>query len=70
MGIPIKLISLIRMTMMKVKCMVRVQGMTSESFYTYKELRQGDCLACLLFNLVLGICSKEFCNPGRWVGSQ
>ena len=52
-GIPAKLIRLVRMTMTNVTCQVRVDGKLSGPFATAKDLRQGDGLACLLFNLAL-----------------
>ena len=41
------------MTMTSVTCQVRVDGKLSGPFATTKGLRQGDALACLLFNLAL-----------------
>ena len=52
-GIPAKLIRLGRMTMTNVTCQVRMDGNLSAPFATTKGLRQGDGLACLLFNLAL-----------------
>ena len=52
-GIPAKLIWLVRMTMTNVTCQLRVDGKLSGPFATTKCLRQGDELACLLFNLAL-----------------
>uniref|UniRef100_A0A0K8SVB3 Reverse transcriptase domain-containing protein n=1 Tax=Lygus hesperus TaxID=30085 RepID=A0A0K8SVB3_LYGHE len=39
--------------MESVQCFVRVEGELSDPFTTYKGLRQGDGLACLLFNFAL-----------------
>ena len=41
------------MTMTNVPCQVRVDGKLSGPVATTKALRQGDVLACLLFNLAL-----------------
>ena len=53
MIVPANLIRLVRMTMTNVTCQVRVDGQFSGPFATNKGLRQGDGLACLLFNLAL-----------------
>lgn len=50
---PLKLIRLIKMTLQDVQCVVRAQGHLSEQFHTERGVRQGDGLACLLFNLAL-----------------
>ena len=52
-GIPPKLISLTKATLSSVKCQVRLQNGQSSSFKTTKGLRQGDALACMLFNFAL-----------------
>jgi sorting nexin-29 len=52
-NIPNKLIRLTRMTMENTKSQVRIQSDLSDSITTKKGLRQGDSLACLLFNLAL-----------------
>jgi hypothetical protein len=41
------------MTMKTVQCSVKIQNDISEQFETSNGLRQGDALACLLFNVVL-----------------
>jgi sorting nexin-29 len=51
-GIP-KLIKLTRATLKRVKCRTELQGQLSEPFFTQRGLRQGDTLACLLFNIAL-----------------
>jgi sorting nexin-29 len=51
--IPHKLIRLTRMTMEHTKSQVRIQSDLSDPITTKKGLRQGDSLACLLFNLAL-----------------
>ena len=52
-GIPSKLIRLTRMTMTNVNSQVKVAGSLSRSFPVRNGLRQGDGLACVLFNLAL-----------------
>src|SRR5215510_3158588 len=52
-NIPNKLIRLTRMTMEHTKSQVRIQSDLSDPITTKKGLRQGDSLACLLFNLAL-----------------
>jgi hypothetical protein len=52
-NIPNKLIRLTRMTMENTKSQVRIQSDLSDPITTKKGLRQGDSLACLLFNLAL-----------------
>ncbi|MXP61705.1 hypothetical protein FD744_25325 [Pantoea sp. Taur] len=52
-NIPEKLIRLVKLTMRNVKCTVQVGGQRTEEFSSRKGLRQGDALACLLFNLAL-----------------
>ena len=52
-NIPNKLRRLTWMTMENTKSQVRIQSDLSDSTITKKGLRQGDLLACLLFNLEL-----------------
>ena len=52
-NIPNKLISLTRMTMVNTKSRDRIQSHLSDPITARKCLRQGDSLACLLFNLAL-----------------
>jgi sorting nexin-29 len=52
-NIPNKLIRPTRMTMENTKCQVRIQSDLSDPITTKKGIRQGDSLACLLFNLAL-----------------
>ena len=52
-NIPTKLIKLVKLTLTETISMVRVQGETSAPFEIYNGVRQGDALACLLFNLAL-----------------
>lgn len=53
MGIPNKLIRLVKLTMKEVSGQVRIQADCSVEFSSDKGLRQGDGLACLLFNFAL-----------------
>ena len=39
--------------MNELQCKVRVSNLTSESFESHRDLRQGDGLSCLLFIIVL-----------------
>jgi hypothetical protein len=41
------------MTMGKTICAIKLGNETSDTFITYKGLRQGDALACNIFNLAL-----------------
>jgi hypothetical protein len=52
-GIPLKLIRLVKQTMARVQCLIRVQSYLSNPLEAKNGLRQGDALACLLFNIVL-----------------
>jgi len=52
-NIPNKLISVTQMTIENTQSQVRIQTDLSELIATKKGLRQGDSLACLLFNLAL-----------------
>lgn len=52
-GFPDKLIRLIKATMERVMCVVRVSGTLSSPFESRRGLRQGDGLSCLLFNIAL-----------------
>lgn len=58
-GIPLKLVSLTRMTLTKTISAVRVQTDISEPFETFNGLRQGDALSCVLFNIVLDKCIRD-----------
>ena len=53
LGIPYKLIRLVKTTMTNVQCSVQTQSHLSEPISTTCGVRQGDALACLLFNIVL-----------------
>jgi sorting nexin-29 len=52
-GIPLKLIRLVKTTMTNVQCSVQIQSHLSEPICTTRGVRQGDVLACLLFNIAL-----------------
>jgi sorting nexin-29 len=51
--IPNNLINLTKLTMKNIICNVRIQNDISDDFNTVNGLRQGDGLACLLFNIAL-----------------
>lgn len=53
LGIPNKIINLVRMTHQNTENKVRVHGNISESFKIGKGLRQGDPISAILFNLAL-----------------
>lgn len=53
LGIPLKLIRLVKMTMQDTSCCVRVQGDLSKKFRCDRGLGHGDTLACTLFNLAV-----------------
>jgi sorting nexin-29 len=48
---PNKLIRLVKITMENSQCHIKLQSEISESLNTINGLRQGDSLACLLFNI-------------------
>jgi sorting nexin-29 len=52
-GIPSKLIRLVKATMTNMQCSVQIQSHLSEPISTTRGVRQGDALACLLFNIAL-----------------
>jgi len=54
LGIPTKIVKLIKLCNNNTNCVVQVQGELSESFEVVKGLRQGDALSpAVLFNLAL-----------------
>jgi sorting nexin-29 len=53
LGIPSKLIRLVKTTMTNVQCSVQIQSHLSDPIPTACGVRQGDTLACLLFNTAL-----------------
>ena len=52
-GVPEKLVRMTEVSMLSVECQVKIQSDLSESLFTRNGLRQGDALACLLFNIAL-----------------
>jgi sorting nexin-29 len=48
-----KLIRLVKVTLKRVRCRVKIHNNLSEQFDTSIGLRQGDALSCILFDLVL-----------------
>ena len=61
-NIPEKLVKLISLTLNDTKMRVKIQRSLSEPVEVKNGVRQGDALACLLFNLALEKNSKEFKN--------
>lgn len=57
--IPETLINLTKMTMSRVVCCVKIQNDISNPFETEVGVRQGDALACLLFNIALDKVVRE-----------
>ncbi|GFV72407.1 reverse transcriptase domain-containing protein [Trichonephila clavipes] len=57
--IPKKLVNLTKATLKNVRCRIKIQKYLSEPITTERGLRQGDSLACLLFNLVLEKCIRD-----------
>jgi sorting nexin-29 len=53
LGIPQKLIKITKITMKNSVTQIRIQSSLSEPLKVNKGLRQGDPLACLLFNIAL-----------------
>jgi hypothetical protein len=53
LGIPPKLVRLTQAMMEGTTAKVKVQNELSESFRVQNRLRQGDALACILFNITL-----------------
>ena len=52
-GIPLKLVRLVQAIMEGTTAKVKVQNELSERFHIRNGLRQGDALACILFNITL-----------------
>ncbi|GFT64634.1 reverse transcriptase domain-containing protein [Trichonephila clavipes] len=57
--IPKKLVNLTKATLKNIRCRIKIQKYLSEPFTTERGLRQGDSLACLLFNLILEKCIRN-----------
>ena len=53
LNIPQKLIALVKATMNNTQCRVKIQNRFSAPINTKNGIRQGDALACLLFNVAL-----------------
>ena len=53
LNIPQKLIRLVRMIMSNMHSQIKIQSKLSAPFIIHKGVRQGDALACLLFNITL-----------------
>jgi sorting nexin-29 len=53
LGFPSKYIRLVKTTMSNVQCSVQIQSHLSDPIFTTCGMRQGDALACLLFNKTL-----------------
>ena len=58
-NIPNKLVRLTRMTIENTKSRVRIQSDLTDPITAKKGLRQGDSLACLLFNLALEMAVRK-----------
>ena len=54
-GFPDKLTRLIKATLDRVMCYVRVSGVLADPFESRRGLRQGDGLSCALFNIALKV---------------
>jgi hypothetical protein len=64
-GIPMKLVRLVKMTLMNTNSKVKIEGKLSSSFETMIGLRQGDSLSTLLFNLCMEKIIRNIrINPG------
>jgi len=53
LGIPSKLIRLVKTKMTNVQCSVQIHSHLSVPISTTRGVRQGDALSCLLFNIAL-----------------
>ncbi|PSN43121.1 hypothetical protein C0J52_10468 [Blattella germanica] len=69
LGIPLKLVRLIRTTLTGSKAMVRVNGDMTSSFPINTCVRQGDALSAILFNLVLEATLRKL-NPTGHIGNR
>jgi len=64
LGIPMKLVILVKMTLANTNNKVKIQGKLSPGFETTIGLRQGDSLSTLLFNLCMEKIIRKFgINP-------
>jgi len=64
MGIPQKLIRLIRMTMCQTKARVKIDNQISARFEFRTGVKQGDCLSTTLFILALHNATQEIGQRG------
>lgn len=65
LGIPVKLVRLVWMSLKGSKCKVRIQNKTSREFMVVRGLRQGDPCSTILFNIVLEDVVRHIeMNPG------
>jgi hypothetical protein len=64
--IPAKIIRLVSMTLRDTKCMVKIEGELTRDFAVNQELRQGDVLSTILFNIALEKVMRkvDVNNPG------
>jgi sorting nexin-29 len=53
LGITSKFIRLVKTTLTNVQCSVQIQSHLLDPIFTTRGVRQGDALACLLFNIAL-----------------
>ena len=58
LGIPEKLIRMVKLTLRNTECRVKVQNSISDPFNTRNGLKQGDALSCTLFNIALEKCVR------------
>ena len=67
LGIPPKLVRLTQATMEGTTAKVKIQNELLESFHIWNGLRQGDALACILFNITLEkmICEANINQRGN-----
>ncbi|XP_066901846.1 uncharacterized protein [Halyomorpha halys] len=64
-GIPKKLVRLVKMTLMNTTCRVKLANSLSQEFFVENGLRQGGPLAPLLFNIALEVAIRSIrTNPG------
>jgi sorting nexin-29 len=65
LGVPVKIVNLIKMTLQRTCSKVTLAGQKSREFDVGRGLRQGDTLSCMLFNLTLErVVRKLDINPG------
>jgi hypothetical protein len=64
LSIPLKLVRLTQATIEGTTAKVKIHNELSESFHKQNGLRQGDALACILFNIAL---EKIICEANKSV---